>query len=277
MNILTTIVVAALTVLIAEIIKHFVSVKTSATTKQQDIIKEQKYHYYLPFKYQAEELLNRSIHIEQRLTDNITDMIAHFQVDYEGKPLEWYFKDWINVEERESGGYFLTSTIYMNCILYSKMYLMQNKFPYIEIGIQNSLNRINKNDDNFKRYSEAKPADVIQKENTINNWINLQGENINLKRIVQAIRTSTIMRHGEGIPYGLHYSFGDFVSTEKGIINYEEFCQMLMNKEKRVKFLPLINFWTGLVSVDQKVNQKKMDKLRTLIIALKLVEVSNLK
>ncbi len=283
MDIATTIIIAALTALVTsfipEIIKHYLSIRTSATTRQQEIIKEQKYNYFLPFKNQAEELLNRVIHIEKRLEQKQQEMISHLQISYENKNLDWYFKDWENLEEKISGGYFLTSTLYMNCILYKKMSLMQEKFPFIEVEIKKSLAEIanDKKDEKFQKYIQVKQEDVIQEENLIPKWANLKGDNINLNRVIQAIRTSTIMRHGEGIYYGLHYSFGDFVTDDKGIINYEKFCLMLIDDSQRVKFKPLINFWTGLIDKEGNINAPKLDRIRALIIALKLVEVSNLK
>lgn len=271
--------IEAFSILLTALITYYFALRQNAAAKQQEIVKEQKYQYFLPFKYQSEELLNRVIHIEHRLSEEQKEMKGHFALSLEGKDLEWYFKDWEDVSKLISGGYFLTSTIYMHCLVYNKMYALQQKFPYIEVKIKNSLEELAVKDDRIKRYMGDKQKGGVQinEENEFVTWIRLKGI-IDFKKAVHAVRVSTIMRLNEGIPYALHYSLGDFVSDGKGgIINYEKFCLMLADSAQRVKFSPLINFWSGMVDEDKNLNPKRLEKLRTLIIALKLVQSCDLK
>ncbi len=273
-----TFIVGSLSAMISAILTYFVGIRTNKKTSHHEIITEQKYHYFLPFKYQAQELLNRVKHIERRLSENQEAMKSHFQISLDKMELEWYFKDWTDFKNLESGGYFITSTMYMNCLLYNRMKVMQDKFPYIITQLNESLEKQSmKNDKEIKYYiSEIEKDTSIQSSDDYKNWLKYEGE-LNLTKIVSAIRIATIMRGGEGIPFGLHYSFGDFVNKTADVLNFEEFCLQLADEKKRIKFYPLINFWTTLVDPQGNVNVPKLNKLRSLILALKLVNLIELK
>ena len=273
-----TFIVGALSAMITAILTYYVSLRTNKKATQHEIITEQKYHYFLPFKYQAQELLNRVRHIEKRLSEDQPAMKTYFSVSFENKKLEWFFKDWIDYEKLEPGGYFLASTIYMNCLLYYRMKVMQDKFPYIIANVVDSLEEVSASTDlKLKNFiSELVKDSSLHASDDYKEWLKYKGE-LNLTKIVSAIRVSTIMRKGEGIPFALHYSFGDFISKEDGVLNYEEFCSQLIDENQRMKFYPLINFWLTLVDDEGNINMPKLNKLRALILSLKLIDSVKLK
>jgi len=80
-----------------------------------------------------------------------------------------------------------------------------------------------------------------------------------------------------GIPYTLQNSFGDYLITEKGELNYSEFVNLFYNVDSRMKFLPIIDFWTKFVNKDKKIDEVKLNKIRGLILILSIVKYAELK
>ena len=94
MEILTSITSIATSVsLIASAVKQQTEIINELKKEQNKRILEQKYSYFLPFKYCADEFRRRITHIKDRLGSSITDakhknMITRFQQDFYSKPIE---------------------------------------------------------------------------------------------------------------------------------------------------------------------------------------------
>lgn len=61
------------------------------------------------------------------------------------------------------------------------------------------------------------------------------------------------------------------------MINYEEFCEQLRDDRKRVKFSPVLNFWTGLVINENEVDGYRLKKIGAVIVILELLKNADIK
>lgn len=257
------------------IIGFFQAMKLEREKHQNEIRNDQRYKYYLPFKYSVSEFLDRIRHIEERLSNESKesetkrlDMITRLSQSFEEiESVDWFFDDSISKE----GGYFITSTIYLNCILFFRIREIQWKYPYIPLKLNKSLKALlDTNDEQFIRCKESldKTSDI---------QVLLKKGNIDIDKFIKKIRTTISKKHG--IPYAFHESFGDYISKNEKIINYEEFVNQLYDKNHRKKFEPLINFWKSIISDNEnhEIDYKRLNKLRKLIPILELFEYTELR
>lgn len=227
-----------------------------------DVVIEQRYKYFLPFKFCGNELRGRISHILKRLKGKgkkHDNMVARFTQDFSEKGFEWFLSDDIGPR----GGYFITSTVHMNCMLFYWLKRMQYEYPYIPLKIPYEANEL------------------------LDEYNRLIANHDYLKDIKPECDIHTIIKHikitlgGEGgIPYGMHDSFGDYMYShaEKRVINYEDFCHQLEDSNSRKKFEPILLFWTDLLDKDTGgMNEKKEKKLTILIKLLKLVEEAEIR
>jgi len=226
-------------------------------TRKLDVVMKQKYEYFLPFKYYAEDFRGRLIHIMQTLSkaeglEKHAQMVKRFSQEFKPKPLEWYFNDSIGSE----GGYFISSTIYMNCVLFYWMKRIQLEHPFISL-------KLPKNSSKVQQYSK-----YVRKEKRLSKIEN----ECDIFDFIKNIRVA--IAREKGIPYGLHDSLGDFLyhHAEKRIMNYEEFCEHLQDEKKRIKFLPILNFWTRLVINPDTVDTERLKKISIVIAILDLLK-----
>ena len=239
---------------------------------EQEILREQRYKYFLPFKYYAEDFRRRLLHIERRLSDECkkrtpekyNNMIIRLRQTLSDQ-LEWYFNDSVSSE----GGYFFTSTVYMNCMLFYWMARIQWEYPYIPL-------RLNKSIDELSRTSQK---NIIRCFNEGYNRFEGYGsgnfsakKKVDIDHIINHVRVT--MAGENGIAYGLHGSFGDFVSDHLigKVINYEKFCTVLSDTKQRIKFQPLIKFWGNIIIDGEKIDTLRMQRIRRLIILLTLLK-----
>lgn len=68
-----------------------------------------------------------------------------------------------------------------------------------------------------------------------------------------------------------------FNHNENRLINYEEFCMLLNDDKNRIKFMPIIKFWQNLGSSNDSLFKAKMNKIRMLIMILKLLDKSDIR
>lgn len=230
--------------------------------RQLDVQLQQKYNYLLPFKYCADEFQGRLIHINDRLSEEgkkHDEMVIRFDQDIDkSHDIEYYFNDNIG----PNGGYYITSTIYTNCLLFYWMKRIQWEHPYISLLVDESAD------------------DIIQKYEVDRKSINHLSSLIKECNVYNFIKNIKIAISGaNGIPYGLHDSIGDFIFDhhENRIINYEEFCTNLIDNKKRIKFSPVLKFWKNLGSLEKSIFDMKINKIRVLILILKLFEKSDIR
>lgn len=230
--------------------------------RQLDVLLQQKYNYLLPLKYCADEFRRRLVHVNQRLTERSkkhNEMVKRFYQNMASShKMEWYYSDEIG----PNGGYYITSTIYMNCMLFYWMKRIQWENPYISLSLSDN------SDELIKEYeSNLKSIDYIV---SINKKCDVYDFIKNIKIAISG---------ANGIPYGLHDSIGDsvFNHTENRLINYEEFCTLLNDDKNRIKFLPVIKFWQNLGSSKDPIFRAKMNKIRVLIMVLKLLDKSDIR
>ena len=240
--------------------------KTSLELKREiarghlSITLQQQYNYLLPFKYCADDFRGRLIHIKRRLKDvdqkeKHQQMVSRFNQNFDDKDdLNWCFCDDVGPQ----GGYYITSTIYMNCVLFYWIKRLQHEHPYIPLKIRSTKREVM---DNYKAHAKG-----FRYRDT---FINEDCE------IYNFIKTIKIVLGGEnGIPYGLHDSFGDFMFDQANnrVLNYEEFCKMIINEQERIKFSPLLRFWCGLVDSDSQIADPKLEKIEDLIAVLEVLK-----
>lgn len=276
---LITVIIGLMATGITAVITYFFTNRSNQVKQREEIRKEQKYKYFLPFKDYSIEFLHRLEHIEQRIFENRLDMKVNFTQNYEGKNKDWFHIDWVDTENLTPGGYFITSTIYMNCILYSKIKLIQQEYPFIALSLKSNLKNLIKSSNNsqMKRcYNEV----LANKQDYEHLWKKLSSlyackKEIDIKQLIIAIRVSTIMKNG--IPYSLHNSFGDYVMKDNKEINYNDFCNLLKDDSEILKFSSIIKFWTELFTSEGNIDERKLNRLRGLILILNLVENSDVK
>jgi hypothetical protein len=276
-----TFLISVLTAGATAVITYFVSISTNLRNKELELKREQAFKYFLPLKFIADELYHRLAHIEKKIIDK-TDADIQLPQSLDNKSLEWYFIDWKNYKNPKegAGGYFLVTTIFMHCQLYNRINGLLTEYPFLEVETNKSLiNYINlSSDEQLKRCYNS----VIKDEHT-RRWINLEEMarwegKIKLERLIKCVRLSAVMKGG--IPYGLQTAFGQFIETNKNgkneQINYEEFVRILMDKEQRVKFQPLISFYSEIIDKNFEVEAMKLIKLRALMVSLLLFRNSEI-
>lgn len=259
---LISILVAIVTALLTTRYKINLELKKERAKGQLEQERLQKYQYFSPFKYAAAEFRRRISHIVYRLSEKggekFENMIKRFQVNFDSKQLEWFFNDDVN----SRGGYFITSTIYTNCMLFYWIKRIQFEYPFIPL----KLEQIDK--DLEHRYSEFLKSEQFMKAR-----IQRQCD------IYDFIANIRIVISGEGgIPYGMHDSLGDLLYDyeKQKVITYAEFCDHLLDKNFTIKFSQIIKFWNGIVSLQGSVNELTLSKLRHLITILELLKVAEI-
>lgn len=223
-----------------------------------DIIMKQKHDYFLPFKYCADEFRRRLVHIDAILryqefdNDKYENMIKRLKQVFSNRNPEWFFNDDIGPE----GGYFITSTIYLNCTLFYWMKRIQAEHPFILLDFDEKPMKAM---EEYRKYV---------KEEKILTSLNHKG--CDVYDFIKNIKIA--FSREKGIPYGLHDSLGDFLFdySNTRLINYDEFCEQLRDDKKRVKFLPVIKFWTGLVCDNNQIDQDRLRKIKILLVILEL-------
>ncbi|MCG8697127.1 MAG: hypothetical protein MI922_03675, partial [Bacteroidales bacterium] len=100
------------------------------------------------------------------------------------------------------------------------------------------------------------------------------GKKIQLRDLITAIRTATIMN--TGIPYSLQLSYGDYVMKDNQEINYDKFCKILEDSKDRLKFKALIQFWTSVFNDNGEEDTQKLNRIRALILMLSLLDEAGL-
>ncbi len=274
-ELILTFVISVLTAGITAFITYIVSIKTNLRHKESELKKEQAFKYFLPLKFIAEELHHRLAHIEKKCVDR-ADIDMQLSQKLDNKELAWYFKDWEDCEDNSvgAGGYFLVTTIFMQCQLYNRINALLKEYPFLEVSIGTSLVKTIDHlaDPQLKRcYQKA-----INDPHT-SKWAKIEAlsektGNIQLEDLTKCVQLTAVMRGG--IPYALQTAFGQFIEKNQNgetvQINYEEFARLLIDEEQRVKFQPVISFYSELVDANFKVDEKKLTKLRALLISLLL-------
>jgi hypothetical protein len=105
--------------------------------REMDITQQQKYKYFLPFKYLADEFGGRLKHITKRLSEQgekHDNMVKRFQLDIDKKDYTWFYNDVIGPD----GGYYFISTLYLNSMLFYWIKQIQDNYPYIPLKITDS-------------------------------------------------------------------------------------------------------------------------------------------
>lgn len=269
--------IGIVTTLLTAVATFYFTIRINKIKQERELLKDQTYKYFLPFKFACNEFLNRLIHIEKRVIDpKSVHTSPHFLHSPEEKGKDWFHTDWYNDDlskgELKPGGYFLVNTIYMNCILYYWMKIILKEYPFLKIKIKKTIREVVEIDSQpIKRcYEDLKQN---RKQHYIywaflnNNW---DTRKTLIYKAIAGIRFSTIMKNG--IPYGLQESYGDYIAGENGVINYDQFSDLLIDPESRLKFKQLISFWTNLFDEDGKVNKLKLSKIRSLILVLNWIE-----
>jgi hypothetical protein len=278
---LLTIIISLLTAGATSCIAYYFTLKIHLRDKEEEIKREQTYKYFLPLKFAADELFYRLLHIESEV---VSKTFINFQLpqDIKNKNLDWYFVDWKNPKNPQegAGGYFLVTTVYMHCMLYNRINTMLKEYPFLEVQVKSRLTQLiskTKDQQIDRCYNSTIEDEQTRKWVNIKNKSDLSGR-IKLEELIKSIRLSSIM-HG-GIPYGLQTAFGQFLDIYKNNrieqVNYEEFARLLMSDEHRVKFQPIISFYTEIIDKDFNIENTKLVKLRALIISLLLIRNAEL-
>lgn len=229
--------------------------------RELDVSQQQKYNYFLPFKYLADEFGSRLRHIINRLSEQgekHDNMVKRFQLDIDNKDHTWFYNDVVGPK----GGYFFISTIYLNLMLFYWIKRIQDNYPYIPLKITD------------KDLPELMEHNRIAQEQ---NYLSPISDECEIRGFVRNIK---MLIGGEnGIPYALHDSFGDFMMDySKGApINYDDFCKSLMDKSSRIKFRPLINFWLNIINKAGQPDRARMTKLMHLANVLEILKKTDIR
>ena len=135
--------------LVTAVITSFIGYYITKSKMKHEIVAEQKYQYFLPFKSCADEFRGRLIHIESRLSEKSERqqaMITRFDQRFETLKKEWYFNDEIG----PNGGYFITSTIYINSLFFYWIKKIQMEFPYMDLKCCSSTLTLWKSNRHFR-------------------------------------------------------------------------------------------------------------------------------
>lgn len=259
---LTSIFVAIVTALLTTRYKINLELKKERAKSQLEQIRLQKYQYFSPFKYAAAEFRRRISHIVHRLSEKegqkFENMIKRFQVGFDSKNLDWFFNDDVNSQ----GGYFITSTIYINSMLFYWIKRIQFEYPFIPL----KLEQIDKD-------LEHKYNEFLKSEQFMKARIKKQCD------IYDFIANIRIVISGEGgVPYGMHDSLGDLLydHEKQKLITFADFCDRLLDKNVTIKLSPVIRFWNRIVSPEGNVNEITLNKLRNLITVLELLKIAKI-
>jgi hypothetical protein len=239
------------------------AIRTEYAKHGSEIFRVQRHNYFLPFKYAADEFLRRLRHIEMRLAVNdggdqkVIEMRTRFAPVFVNQPQEWFYSDSIS----PVGGYFLASTIYMNCVLFYWMARIQAEHPYIPLKI--SLLR------RAKRDPYMPPPMVSAKPIQIKTQCTVY-------EFVKEIKVR--FAGAGGISYGVHDAIGNalFDKDANRIANYDEFASILSGG-KAIVFVQAVRFWTSLVTQDGVVDQGRLSKIRDLIVVLQCLQYANVR
>lgn len=230
---------------------------------RDDVIMKQKHEYFLPFKYCADEFRRRLEHIVIRLENFDSEkhirMIKRLNQNFECKELKWFFNDEIS----PNGGYFITSTIYQNCLLFYWMKRIQIEHPFIPLKMGENYEKT------MHKYKEfIKDKEYLSP---------IEAHNCDIYDFIKNIKI--IIALDKGIPYGLHDSFGDFLfdKSDKHLLNYEEFCKQLLDEEKIIKFYPILKFWKGIIIDDISIDEVRFLKIKGLKIILELLNFAEIR
>jgi hypothetical protein len=229
--------------------------------RELDITQQQKYNYFLPFKYLADEFCSRLRHITARLSEQgekHDNMVRRFQLNIDKKDHNWFYNDVVGPH----GGYYFISTIYLNLMLFYWIKQIQDNYPYIPLKITD------------KNLHELKEHNKIAEEQ---NYVSAMPSECEIHNFIKNIKT--LLGGANGIPYGLHDSFGDFMfDYSKGTrINYDDFCKSLIDKSSRTKFTPVIKFWLNIIDKDGKPNKERMTKLVNLANLLEILKKTDIR
>jgi hypothetical protein len=270
-------IVGTIAALLLGLYKFVIEVKKK---NQEEIKKEQRFNYFLPFKFSVSEFSDRIKHIEETLNyrsekDNekciegikSTSMKKRLYQSYkENITKEWFFCD----DKNTDGGYFINSTIYLNCILFFRMKLISSNYPYIPLKQKLKLNELPmKGNVQINRCLK-----ISSSKRKISNS-KLNKKYIDVDVYIKNIKIA--LSQANGIPYALQDSFGDYVSSNGKLLNYNQFVELLIDKEKRIMFEPLLKFWTNIMKNENEVSIERLDKLRCVIPLFELVENAELK
>lgn len=235
--------------------KHEIQKETAKT--ELAIRNMQKYEFIQPLKFIAHEFAGRLEHICSSLENEDSDaqkrMVQRLIQKVDLQPHEWYYQG----DDISQGGYFITSTIYKNCVLFYWIKHILFKHPYILLDISTVPLTVWNNYERYIGKNRKKSS-------------SFKNDTCDIFDIIQNIRIQLGVK--KGIPYGLHDSIGDFLDIEGKLINYEEFCMQLMDENKAVKFLPVINFWTSIVDEAGIVDKDRLNKVRSLLTILDILE-----
>lgn len=286
--------ITVLTAGITAFITYLVSIKTNLRHKEAELKRAQTFKYFLPLKFIAEELFHRLAHIEKKVVDR-EDIDIQLPQQLADKELGWYFTDWKDCEDNSmgAGGYFLVTTIFMQCQLYNRINALLKEYPFIEVNLKTSLVKTIKDlkgkDDqehevkNLAGQQLERCYNEATEDSHTSKWAKIEAlskktGNIRLEKLTKCVQLTAVMRGG--IPYALQTAFGQFIEKiqngEIVQINYEEFARLLMDEEQRLKFQPIISFYSELVDANFKVDEKKLTKLRALLISLCLLQNAEL-
>ncbi len=226
---------------------------------------QQKHDYFHPFKHNADEFRGRLNHIRRRLihepetSEKRKNMITRMSHDFETRNLEWFYSDSVD----ELGGYYITSTVYLNCIFFYWLKRIQHEQPFMTLDVSKV------GDKERIAYQElAKEHKYVRR---------LTGDTFDIYDLTRSMRVSIALEHG--IPFSLHDSLGDFMfnQEQKRLANYNDFCLQLLDESERTKFKPALNFWTNIVDKNGGVDQSRLNKIEDLHIILNVLKFSQLR
>lgn len=263
----------AITAILVAIIGLYQAFRIERKNRNNEILKTQGFHFFLPFKYASLEFLDRIKHIENRLSDDgkVENMSKHENMkmrlktkEVYSKEVEWFFND----EVGPDGGYFITSTVYMTCVLFYWMRKIQNEYPFIPLSLNKKLSEILES--GSSQMHRCKNAEYKEIKGSA-----FEKKNVDIDSFIKKIKVSIGL--ADGIPYGLQDSLGDFLSKDSGILNYREFVDLLRDEKSSVNFSPAINYWNNLVNTSGKINETRLNKLRKLIPVITLIESAEIR
>lgn len=260
--------------LILAIVAFFIGVVKERSENKTKMLQEQRFKYLLPLKHYAEDFCRRLVHIENRLSRDPSDkkcinMKCRFSHDLikNQKPFEWHFNDSVN----QGGGYYITSTLYMNCILYYWIRRILLEYPYIPIKAKKSIGSFKTSKLKYLRRCYNDGYLKLARKKLPSN------RKLDINKIINHIKIS--LSGESGIAYGVQDSLGDYIFDNHGdrLLNYEEFCTQLHDDKNKIKFLPLLKFWCNLFTENGELIDIKLNKIRRLIVVLTVLNFSDLR
>lgn len=233
-----------------------------------DIKQEREIRYFHPFQFAVEEFLGRLIHIVKSLSDpkKKERIKERFQHTLDGKSMDWFFNDQLGTK----GGYFLCSTLHTTCqlFLYSKA-ILQNH-PYFILKLNRNITNLAEGED--KKLLKSCINDVLKDEDLKKIFTY---KKVKTGKLIKLMRIA--ISHKAGIPFSMHNSLGDFIDNDGKPLNYNDFCKQLTDENQRIKYLPVINFWSRLINEDGTIDKDRLAKLRKLIPILYIISGADLK